>query len=337
MEKQSLTILIPTYKRPELLTQALNSAINQTVSHEAYNILVVDNDPAPDTETERLVAAAKADNIRYVKNEKNLGGYGNWNRGFSLSETEWVCLLHDDDLLLPTYVERALYMLKRFETPKLGAIIAWQCNMYDDPDDEKQELAEKNKNWKSRLDNRLFSKTAGRMWKIGLFDNYIICSAYPALSGGNLIRRSAVIETGGFFDKWPCEDIFFMNRMAQKYDCFLLGEQWGWYRYGMNNMWARPNDLLKWDMAKKLFREGAAKHSMVCRAYHRLFGDAMCVFDREESIKFAARRGTVVEKSWYTWLDGDRISKVKVRICRFNRNVWHIWMSLRAMIFGKRV
>lgn len=297
----------------------------------------MDNDPTPNTETEHLICTMSAPNLTYVKNEKNLGGYNNWSKGFQMAQTEWVCLLHDDDLLLPTCIERAYCILDQFETPRLGAVLAWQCNMFDNPTEDIIENKEKTKNWKARLDSALHLKTAGHLWKVGLFDNYMICSAYPALSGGNLIRRSAVLALGGFGTKYPCEDIFLMNRMAQIYDCYLLGEQWGWYRFGENNMWAYPADLAKWDAAKRLFREKAAQYKKSCNLYHYLFGDAMCVFDMQESVRFAARRGHAVDADSYPWLKIMHVSKIKVRVCRFNRNFWNIWISVRAILFGRKV
>lgn len=326
-----ITIVIPTYRRPELLAQALASAIDQTAPPEDYRILVVDNDPAPDTETERLVRGMNAPNLTYVKNEKNVGGYGNWNRGFRLADTEWVCLLHDDDLLLPGCIEEAYAFLACYESPRLGAVLARQCNLYDDPEEERRMDT-----WKQRTDSWLRDRARRRMWKVSLFDNYMLFSPYPAVSDGNLLRRSAVLELGGFGTTWPCEDIFFLNRLALVYDCWLLGRQWGWYRYGTNNRWSEPGELVKNDRGKKLFREGAAKFDRRCAAYHRLFGRAMELSDRAESVHFAARRGKKVDTALYTWLDGVSVSLVLRLLCRVNRTAWRMWMFLRAMIFGRR-
>lgn len=332
-----ITVLIPTYRRPELLEQALRSAQAQTVSQGEYRILVVDNDPMPDTPTQRLIERMRSPNLRYVKNERNLGGYGNWNRGFQLAETEWVCLLHDDDLLLPSCIERVLHALSQLEAPSLGAVIPRQCNLYEDPEEERREKWEGQRNWKARWDTYLQEKTAGRAWKVGLFDNYMVCSAYPALSGGALLRREAVLAVGGFGTKWSCEDIFLMNRLAQQYECLLIWEQWGWYRFGTNNMWSKPGELVKWDLAKKRFREDVARHNLLCGLHNRLFGAGMCLFDRNETIRFARLRGGSVDPSVYTWIQERRGSACLGRLCRFQRNVWHIWMSVRAILFGKKL
>ena len=48
-----ITIAIPTYKRTELLKEAIDSAINQT-DYANYDILVVDNNPERGCETENL-------------------------------------------------------------------------------------------------------------------------------------------------------------------------------------------------------------------------------------------------------------------------------------------
>ena len=337
MSKEKITILIPTYQRPQFFAQALKSAQAQTAPQDTYDILVVDNDSTPNSETQSLVEEMRLPNLRYIKNESNLGGYGNWNRGFCLAQTEWVCLLHDDDLLLPSCIERALYVLSRHKSSKLAAIIPQQCNLYGDLKEEMEENWERRRNWKARLETRLQTKTAGHLWSIGLFDNYMVCSAYPALSGGALLRRSAVLKAGGFGTKWPCEDIFLLNRLSQDYECLLIGEQWGWYRFGSNNMWAKPAELVKWDIAKKLFREAAAHHDWRCRLHHHLFGEGMCIFDRDETIRFAQRRGVTVNPASYTWIQDRRYSSFLGRLCRFQRNVWHIWMSLRAILFSKQI
>jgi cellulose synthase/poly-beta-1,6-N-acetylglucosamine synthase-like glycosyltransferase len=53
-----ITIAIPTYKRPDLLEEAINSALNQ-IDFIDYEVIVVDNDPDSDTETEKLLKSYK--------------------------------------------------------------------------------------------------------------------------------------------------------------------------------------------------------------------------------------------------------------------------------------
>lgn len=45
-----------------------------------------------------------AGKITYYKNKRNLGLFGNLNQCLKLAKGKWVCILHDDDILLPNYL-----------------------------------------------------------------------------------------------------------------------------------------------------------------------------------------------------------------------------------------
>lgn len=103
--KCQYTIAIPTFKRASLLKETLESAINQKKA-PMYRIIIVDNNPMRDDETEKMLVEYKdITNISYYKNKENLGPVGNWNRLYELSDTKYVIMLHDDDLLYPDYLE----------------------------------------------------------------------------------------------------------------------------------------------------------------------------------------------------------------------------------------
>lgn len=112
-----ITIAIPTFKRSALLFEAINSAINQQTSL-CYEILVLDNNPDRDDETEILMQQFAGNSlISYYKNSSNLGMVGNWNQLYSLSKGTWVSMLHDDDLLYPNYIEIIYKRLLCLEDP----------------------------------------------------------------------------------------------------------------------------------------------------------------------------------------------------------------------------
>lgn len=99
-----VTIAIPTYRRADLLKEAVDSALNQ-IGYEKYDVMVVDNNPERNDETEKLLLTYQNPRLSYYKNGENLGMAGNWNRLYEIAKGEWVVMLHDDDLLDKNYLD----------------------------------------------------------------------------------------------------------------------------------------------------------------------------------------------------------------------------------------
>ena len=114
-EGAKLTIAIPTYKRGELLKETLESCLAQQTNYP-FAIMVVDNSPERGCDTEKLMQeySYTHSNISYYKNSENIGMIGNWNKLFELSKTEFVTMLHDDDLLDENYVQKIYEVLNIF-------------------------------------------------------------------------------------------------------------------------------------------------------------------------------------------------------------------------------
>lgn len=109
---EPLTIAIPFYKGQGYLRRAIESVLGQ--SSPNWNLLVCDD--GPESGTAELVASFGDSRIRYERNERNLGMAGNWNRCLELAETDLVNLLHNDDQLLPNYVQEMLAARTAFPT-----------------------------------------------------------------------------------------------------------------------------------------------------------------------------------------------------------------------------
>lgn len=113
------TIAIPTFCRSALLNEALLSALNQ-ITDLTYDILVIDNNPERYDETEMtMLQYCKHPLVSYYKNKSNLGMAGNWNQLFLLSKGTWVCMLHDDDLLFPNYIDVLYNRIQNLHEPHI--------------------------------------------------------------------------------------------------------------------------------------------------------------------------------------------------------------------------
>ncbi|MGC9354636.1 MAG: glycosyltransferase family 2 protein [Mariniphaga sp.] len=96
-----LTIAMPCYERKEFFLEALESALNQTIK---CKVIVVDNCSSHNY----YEKVCEEKGVTYYRNQTNIGLYPNINRCFELSETEYVKILDDDDILSPLYVESFL-------------------------------------------------------------------------------------------------------------------------------------------------------------------------------------------------------------------------------------
>jgi glycosyltransferase involved in cell wall biosynthesis len=104
-----VSVIIPTYKRPELLAETLASARAQTFTD--YEVIVVSHGENPETRC-RSEAIATANNARwFVLDEGNLSAARNF--GIEHARGEWIAFLDDDDLWLPNKLERQLAEARR--------------------------------------------------------------------------------------------------------------------------------------------------------------------------------------------------------------------------------
>lgn len=224
-----ISIVIPTYKRVGTLKQALDSAINQNIS-EDYDIIVLDNENINDSDTEQTMKeyCMKYNNILYFKNEENIGMFGNWNRGLELARTKWVTLLHDDDLLYPTYLKKVLDTFKKYDYAIVSVFSEFR-------EDVNSELTDTDTcKGQNGLKDVIVKITHGKPLVINSSDNYRSITATPTACAFN---RTMMIECGGFNEKYfPIADIICFNKMTYYHKAIILPEFLAIRRIGENEM-----------------------------------------------------------------------------------------------------
>lgn len=113
-----LSIVIPTYKREELLEECLDSILMQKLDFN-YEVIVVDNDENFENKEVTIVVSKekyKNLNLLYYKNEINLGPTGNWNRCVELASGKWITMIHDDDYFNEKAIEKILNCINKYPT-----------------------------------------------------------------------------------------------------------------------------------------------------------------------------------------------------------------------------
>lgn len=183
------TIAIPTYRRSKTLVRALNS-VDNLVNAPPFDLLVVDNDDTGD-ELE-CVISRNQENLYYYKNEQNIGLYGNWTRCCALARTPWVCLLHDDDELMPQYLKRIADTLKKVKLDglRVGEILVLPHESKDNLDKPVGILQKL-----SHYTNKQYLDQPGKLEIL----TYKYFKYLRALSpAGTIMRKDVVEQLGGW-------------------------------------------------------------------------------------------------------------------------------------------
>lgn len=102
-----VSICIPVYNGRAYLRDALQSVFRQTFANWE---LVICDDASTDDSPE-LCQSLYDPRVRYLRFCQNAGQAVNWNRCIDATAGKYVLLLHQDDFLAPTFIERAIKLL----------------------------------------------------------------------------------------------------------------------------------------------------------------------------------------------------------------------------------
>ncbi len=107
----TITTLIVTYRRPQLLKKAIESVLNQTYPH--FELFICDNASGDETEAVVTEYCSRDARVKYHCHATNIGMIENYKFGLASVQTDFFSLLSDDDVLLPWFYETALSSLLR--------------------------------------------------------------------------------------------------------------------------------------------------------------------------------------------------------------------------------
>lgn len=115
--RPTVSIIIPTYNRSQLIGRSIKSVLNQT--YRNFELIIVDDGSVDDTE--KVVAGFKDERIRYVRREKNGGEAAARNTGIKAAKTDYIAYQDSDDEWLPEKLARQIELLKDV-LPEVGVI-----------------------------------------------------------------------------------------------------------------------------------------------------------------------------------------------------------------------
>jgi glycosyltransferase involved in cell wall biosynthesis len=101
-----LTVAIIAYYR-DFLAECIKSVLSQT--YRDFKVIVYDDCSPEDLKS--IVDSFDDPRMSYVRNEANLGSYGNVNNALDRCGTEYIAVFHGDDVMLPKMLETEVAIL----------------------------------------------------------------------------------------------------------------------------------------------------------------------------------------------------------------------------------
>lgn len=123
-----ISICVPVYNRSDLTIRALRSVLQQTV--KPFEVIVLDDNSTEDMK--KVEEFCYANGFAYQKNIKNLGLINNINETILRAKGDFWCVLHNDDMLSPVYIEKCLDFLDKYPEFEIWATNGCAINSADD-------------------------------------------------------------------------------------------------------------------------------------------------------------------------------------------------------------
>ncbi|MFN6487966.1 MULTISPECIES: glycosyltransferase [unclassified Nostoc] len=208
----TVSVIIPTYQRGHIVSQAINSVLAQT--YKDYEIIVI-NDGSQDNTPQVLAEFSDRHHITAI-HQANQGLSAARNAGIRSARGKYIAFLDDDDLWEPQKLEKQISVLEA--NPRIGLIYSDSLFFSD-----QQGLFPGSYNTAYPTPNLLI------LWTLFRY-NYI-----PVLT---VVVRRDCLDKVGLFDETlrSCEDYDLWLRLIEKFPIYFLNQPLARYRESPNNL-----------------------------------------------------------------------------------------------------
>jgi glycosyltransferase involved in cell wall biosynthesis len=173
----TVSVIITTYNRPDLISRALESVLSQT--YEDLECIVVD-DCSPENKSREIIKSFDDSRLSYLRHKENKGLAAARNTGIEHSDGEFVAFLDDDDQWYKNKLAKQISLFKNLG-PDYGLVYCWM-NICDDD---------------GNLIEKYCPKHSGDIFPKAL-------EGQPIGAGSTLlVRRSIAEEVEGFDESLP--------------------------------------------------------------------------------------------------------------------------------------
>jgi glycosyltransferase involved in cell wall biosynthesis len=202
-----VSIGIPTYNGAKYLRESVDSVLAQ--SFVGFELIIIDDVSSDESWAIAEEYARKDARVSAVRNSQRLGLVANFNRCIELTKGPFVCVWHQDDVMMPQNIEKKVALMEA--NPQVGFVHSNVLMI----DDRGQVLSE---HWEP--DSRRDYTSSGWEFFLKMIEpdkNYVCCPSVVA-------RRECYKNLGMFREElfFACDWELWM-RFALDYDVACLG------------------------------------------------------------------------------------------------------------------
>ena len=122
MKEITITVVIPTYNRKEILRKCLAALFDQTLPKDDYEIVIVDDGSTDGTgEMVKAVAEDAPCGVRYFQQE-NRGPAAARNAGIRNAKGQIILFAGDDSIATPILLEEHADWHRRYPNPNMAVL-----------------------------------------------------------------------------------------------------------------------------------------------------------------------------------------------------------------------
>ncbi len=215
-----VTVVLLTYNRPELLREAIGSALSQT--YHNLEILICDN--ASELPTTDTIESFNDPRIQHIRRPSNIGMTANAQLGFQAAQGKYLTNLHDDDLWKPTFIEKMVAALEAHPE----AVLAFSDHSIIDPTGEEDAKA-------TLRNSRLYTRTKIKAGLHKPFKKLALVDLAVPIAMATVFRKSAIPWDD--FANLPSVYDYWLAYLACRDGaaCYYVNEKLTYYRHHGNS------------------------------------------------------------------------------------------------------
>jgi len=128
-----VSCIMSTYNRYDYLKEAVDSILNQT--YKNIELIIVLEKSENQNKIEDILKKYKDKRIRIIKNDVRIGFAASLNKGIDAAKGKYIARMDDDDISLPTRIEKQVIFMEKNEEIGISGTAAQTFGKYNNPID----------------------------------------------------------------------------------------------------------------------------------------------------------------------------------------------------------